>query len=140
MASIGTRLLTVEIDGTPYASEVTNVRITSAESDSDTVTFADAAAGGARDYKLAMTLIQDAATGSLWREVWDNAGDTVPFTIVPYGNTTASATQPHFEGSAVITEPDGDLLGGEANASTSAKFTVEVEWSCTAKPTIVTGA
>jgi len=138
MASIGTRLLTIEIDGLEYTSQVTNVRITSAESDSDTVTFADAASGGARDYKLAMTLLQDAATGSLWREVWDNAGDTVPFTIAPYGNAAPSAAEPHFQGSAVIKEPDGDLLGGEANASTSAKFSIEVEWDCTAKPVPVT--
>ena len=42
------------------------------------------------------------------------------------------------EGTVTIQEPDGDLLGGEANASTSAKFTVEVSWPFTAKPTRVT--
>lgn len=138
MTAIGTRLLTLKIDGEEYAAEVSNVRITSAESDSDFVTFADAAAGGARDYTLAMTMTQDLEDGSLWREVWDNPGTEVPFRIRPYGNTTASTGQSHFSGTAVITEPDGDFLGGEANASATAKMTIEVEWPCTARPTRAT--
>lgn len=136
MTALGTRMLTIDIDGTQYEAEVSNVRITSAESDSDFVTFADAAQGGARDYKLAMTLVQDMATGSLWREVWDNVGDTVPFTLAPYGNAAPATGQGHIVGSAVISEPDGDLIGGEANSSTTSRFTIDVEWSCTAKPTL----
>ena len=137
MAAIGTRLLTITIDSVDYTAQVSNVRITSAESDSDFVTFADAASGGARDYKLAMTMVQDAATGALWREVWDNAGDTVPFVVSPYGGT-AGVDTPTFSGSAVITEPDGDILGGDADKSTSARMTIDVEWPITAKPTITT--
>jgi hypothetical protein len=136
MAALGTRLLTLTIDGTAYTAQVSNVRITSAESDSDFVTFADAAAGGARAYTLAFTAVQDLATGSLWREVWDNAGDTVPFVIAPYGNASPAAGQGHITGSAVITEPDGDLVGGEANASTTARMVIECEWPCTAKPVL----
>ncbi|WP_156409701.1 hypothetical protein [Nocardioides sp. Soil796] len=83
-----------------------------------------------------MTLVQDLATGSLWREVWDNTGTEVPFTLAPYGNAAPAAGQGHVVGNAVISEPDGDLLGGEANASTTARFTIDVEWSCTAKPTL----
>ncbi len=39
---------------------------------------------------------------------------------------------------AVITEPDGPLLGGEADKSTTAKMIVEGEWPLTAKPVKVT--
>lgn len=138
MSALGTRLLTLEIDGTDFTAQVSNVRIVSGESDSDFVTFADAAAGGAREYKLAFTAVQDPAAGTLWDEVWTNAGDTVPFTIAPAGGAAPTVGTPHFEGSAVITEPDGDILGGEANASTTARFTFECEWVCTAKPTRVT--
>lgn len=140
MAQLGTRLLKLEIDGTEYTSQVSNVQLNSAESDSDFITFADAAAGGARDYTLVMTIVQDTAAGSLWREIWDNTGDTVPFTIYPAGGMTPSAADPSFEGSAVIKEPDGNLLGGEANTSTSSKFTVEVEWPCTARPVLTPAA
>lgn len=137
MAAIGTRKLKLEIDGTNYTPQVSNVRITSAEADSDFVTFEDAANGGARDYALVVTLVQDAAAGTLWREIFDSAGTDVPYTVMPYGNAVASAGEPHFEGTCTITEPDGDLLGGEANKSNTAKMTIEVTFPCTAKPTLV---
>jgi hypothetical protein len=139
MVALGTRLLTLDIDGTPFTAQVSNVRITSSAADSDFVSFADAANGGGRLYKLAMTAVQDPATGTLWDLVWTSVGDTVPFTLMPAGGSvTPTEAQPHFVGNAVVAEPDGDLLGGEANASTTSKFTFEVEWECTAKPVRVT--
>lgn len=132
------RLLTLDVDGSNKASEVSRCIVTSGEADSDFVSFADAAAGGGREYKLALTMAQDTAAGSLWSEIFDNVGDTVPFTIAPHGNETPSTEQPHFEGSAVISEPDGDWIGGEANPSTTAVLTTEVEWSLTGRPVKVT--
>lgn len=137
MTALGTRLLTLTIGATDYTAQVSNCRITSGEADTDFVSFTDAAAGGKREYKLAFTAVQDPATNTIWDLVWTQAGSTVAAVIKPAGGTTASATQPHFTGNVVITEPDGDLLGGEANASTTAKFTFEAEWSYTAKPTRV---
>jgi hypothetical protein len=134
MAAIGTRLLKLEIDGAEFTGQVSAARIVSGEGDTDFVTFADAAAGGAREYRIEFTAVQDAAAGSLWTEVFDNAGDTVPFTLMPYGNAVASATEPHFEGNAVISEPDGDLIGGEADASATARFTIDCSWVLTGKP------
>src|SRR5215216_5146622 len=111
MAGIGTRLLKIEIDAVEYTAEVSKAAITSGPSDSDFVTFANAAAGGARDYKLDFTAVQDAVAASLWSQVWLNAGDTVPCVLMPYGNATPTATEPHFEFDAVISEPDGDFIG-----------------------------
>jgi hypothetical protein len=137
MAALGTRLLTITVNGVAYTSSVSNATLTPNESDSDFVTFADAAAGGAFDWVLGFTAVQDLAAGSLWREMWDNAGDTVPFVLAPYGNATPAAGQGHIVGSAVITLPAGNaMLGGEANPSTTARFTVEAEWPCTAKPVL----
>lgn len=138
MAAVGTRKLTLEIDGTAYTAQVSNVRVTSAEADTDFLTFAEAAAGGGRDYALAITLTQDMAAGTLWTEIFENSGTDVPYSIAPYGNATPSTSEPHFEGTCTITEPDGDLLGGEANRSTTARMTVEVSFPCTGKPTRVT--
>ena len=36
--------------------------------------------------------------------------------------------------SAGVAGPDGDLLGGEANASTTSRFTFEAEFPLDAKP------
>lgn len=138
MAAIGTRKLTVTIDGDEVAPQVSAVAVNSAETDSDFVSFADAAAGGGRDYVLAMTMVQDAAADSLWDRIWSAAGTDVDVTVRPYGNAVASATEPHFTGTVTIREPDGTLLGGEADASNTARFTTEVEWPFLAKPTRVT--
>lgn len=138
MAAIGTRKLTLTIDGDEVAPEVSVAAVRSAETDSDFVTFADAAAGGGRTYVLGLTIAQDAAAGSLWSQIWDNAGTEVPVLVRPYGNAVATAAEPHFSGDVVISEPDGDLIGGEADASTTARFTTEVEWKFTAKPIRIT--
>jgi len=140
MAAIGTRKLKIQV-GTPpveYNMECSRVEVTSGETDSDFVSFADAAAGGGRDYALEFTAVQDAATASLWDQVWTAAGTEVLVTVAPYGNAAASPTEPHFEMTAVVSEADGTILGGEADASTSAKFTFECEWKLTAKPERIT--
>jgi hypothetical protein len=137
MAHIGSRKLTLEIDGEEVAPDVSAATIASEETDSDFVSFEQAASGGGRTYKLNLTLAQDAASDSLWSRIWDQAGQEVDAVIRPYGNTLPSASEPHFEGTVIVTEPDGDLLGGEADPSTTQVFTIEVEWTFKAKPTRV---
>ncbi|GAA0978212.1 hypothetical protein ENKNEFLB_02831 [Nocardioides aquaticus] len=134
MTALGTRLLTLTIGGEEYAAQVSNCRITTGEADSDFVSFAQAAAGGGREYKLAFTAVQDPDADTIWDLVWTQAGSTVAAVIKPNGGTVAGPATPHFTGNVVITEPDGDILGGEANASSTAKFTFEAEWTYTAKP------
>jgi hypothetical protein len=134
MAAIGTRKLTLTIDGDEVSAEVSSATITSKEAKSDFVSFADAAAGGSREYGLKLTFIQDATTASLWNQVWSAAGSDVVAVVRPYGNMAASATEPHFRGTVTITEPDGDFLGGDADPSSSARFVTEVEWVFTGKP------
>jgi hypothetical protein len=148
MAAIGTRALVLEMSTAAapttfvdYTAVVSTVKVVSAESDSDFVPFADAASGGAREYALELTLAQDLATGSLWRKIFDSAGTDVPFKMWPYGKPasgTPSVAQPSVNGTVQITEPDGDWIGGDADKSTTARFTTEVAWKLLAKPTIAT--
>lgn len=137
MTALGTRLLQLTIGGTDYTAQVSKAVITSGETDSDFVTFADAASGGGRTYRLEFTAVQDMESGTLWDEVWTAAGTSVAYILKPYGNAAASATQPHYTGNAVITEPDGDFIGGEADSSVSARMTFECSWVLDAKPTKV---
>lgn len=118
--------------------QVSKAVITSQEADSDFVTFANAAAGGAREYRLEFTAVQDMATLTLWDKVFTSSGTTIAYLLKPYGNSAASVGQPHYSGNVVITEPDGDFIGGEADASTTARMTFECAWVCDAKPTKVT--
>lgn len=138
MAALGTRLLTLSIGGTDYSAQVSKTVITSNPADSDFTTFAQAAAGGGREYRLEFTAVQDLATTTLWDKVWTVPGTTVAGLLKPYGNSAASVSQPHYTFNATITEPDGDFIGGEADASTTSRMTFECSWVLDAKPTKVT--
>jgi hypothetical protein len=132
---LGTRTLRIEIEGEEYTADVSSVTIETAPLSSDFVTFADAAAGGARQYTLKFKATQDPADpDSIWNLIWDHAGEDADVVINPYGGASPSVTNPQFEGTLTITEPDGVLLGGDANASTSARFTMDVSWVYKAKP------
>lgn len=137
MTAIGTRLLTLDVDGDEVTAQASKAVITSGAADSDFVSFADAANGGARQYALNIVAVQDVAADTVWDKVWSMAGQTVTCVVAPYGNVTASAGQPHYSCEAVISEPDGDFLGGEADESTSARMTFEVTWALEGKPTKV---
>lgn len=134
MTAPGTRILVLTIGGTDYTAQVSKAVITSGAADSDFVTFADAAAGGSREYRLEFTAAQDFASATLWNQVFTAAGTSVAFLLKPHGSAAASPTTPHFSGNVTITEPDGDFIGGEANASTTAKFLFECSWVLAAKP------
>jgi hypothetical protein len=134
---IGTRKTILKVGGTDYSAAVGKCVLTSDETDDAFVSFADALAGGRRDYKLALTLRQNTAADSLWYYIWSLAGTDVAYEFWPNGGgTTESADTPKITGTVTITEPDGDLVGGEANRSSTAVNIVEVEWLCTDKPTL----
>lgn len=133
---IGTRKTILKIASTDVSSEVSSVILTSGKKDSDFMSFTEALAGGARDYKLKLKIRQDTAAASLWYNMWSLLGTDVTYEFWPNGGTVASATAPKFSGSVTVMEPDGDFLGGDANASPTAVNIAEVEWVCTAKPTL----
>jgi hypothetical protein len=135
---LGTRALKLEIEGIDYSNAVSTVKVTSGESDSDFLTFAQAAAGGSRQYKLNLTLAQDLTASSLFRLILDHAGDEVDVVIRPNGGSAASPSQAQYTFTAIVSEPDGDLLGGDADTSTTARFTTEVEWEILDRPVLVT--
>ena len=141
MAEWGTRSLVLRVAGADYSATVSKCRIRAGETDADFVSFAEAAAGGARKYRLVMTLKQDNASSALWFFAWAQAGQTVAYEVWPNGrpaNGIATPTQPKFSGTVVVMEPDGDLIGGDADPSATKVFTSEFEWDCTAKPVLAT--
>jgi hypothetical protein len=134
---VGSRKQELYIDGVNVTAEVSSVILASAETDSEFVSFAEALAGGGRDYTLKITLRQDTATDSLWYVIWSAAGDDLEYEFWPNGGSpTPGASTPVLTGEVTISEPDGDLLGGEANTSPRVVQVTEVEWMCTDKPTL----
>lgn len=143
MPTLGTRKLVLRVDSTDFTDSVSNVRVVAGEKDSDFMSFLEASQGGAREYKLALTLKQATDTTSLWYYAWSEAGTDVAVEVWPNGRPVdgnATTTYPKVSGTVTIVEPDGDFLGGEANKSTTAVFTTEVEWTFTAKPTLDDGS
>lgn len=140
MPEIGTRALVLRVNGQDYTGTVSNVRVMAGDKDTDFVSYLEASQGGAREYKLALTLKQDTSATALWYLIWGSAGTDVATEVWPngYNAGVATTTYPKITGTVTITEPDGDLLGGEANKSTTARQKVDVEWTYTAKPTLVT--
>ncbi len=138
MAALNARSLIASIDGADITAQAFTVSISADDADTDDVTYAEAAAGGGRQYTLNLTLTQDMAADTGWSKIFSEAGTDVPVLIKPYGNATASATQPHFSGTVSIREPNGVLIGGDADATVTARQKIEVEWPFTAKPTKVT--
>lgn len=138
MAFADTRLLKIKIGATEYNASLTSCKITSAASDADFQSFADAAAGGSRVYTLEFTAAADYAASTLWDQVFSNSGTTVACTLNPYGVTTFAAGTPGFTFNAVISDPDGDYIGTDANPSATAKTTFSATWTLVAKPVRVT--
>lgn len=141
MSAIGGRKLNVKITaGSPssvlFAGYLTNARWNAADSDNDTLTFADAAEGGAKDYFFQGNALQDdGADGSaFWSFVENNVGASVGVTIMPQGNTTATTTQPHRTATCTVANFDGDYFGGEANSSATFKNVFDFSWPADAKP------
>lgn len=131
---LNTNRLTLTVSGNSVTPEVSKAVVGVGDSASDFVSFTMAATGGAKDWKLSLTFVQLA---QLWDLMDTAAGTVVPVVVRPYGNAVATALQPHWHGDITVTYPDGDYLGGEADASSTARFTVDVDWMFTDKPTKV---
>jgi hypothetical protein len=121
--------LSLTIAGTEYKDNLISVTIVNEEGDTDTVTFADLAAGGAVDWTMEVEAIGDYRSDSLWGYIWANGGTTAAYVLKPYGNATASATQPHFSGNLTVGAPA--QIGGTADET----FTFEYTFTLTGKPT-----
>lgn len=126
--------LTLKVEGTDYAPDITSCTITNEAADGDVVTFADAAGEGARKFLLNISAIQSTDSASLWAYIWDNAGDTVAYIYAPHGNATASATQPHFTGTVKVGPKP--TIGGAAGAGNTYVF--DTSWEIVTGPTKIT--
>ncbi len=130
---LGNRL-GLTIAGTDYWSDLASYELAPSDSDSDVLTFADAASGSSSAWTLKGKAIVSFDNGSFWDYVWANAGKTVGFVLAPLGNKTATAKAPHFKGNVKIgTKPS---VSSEAGDSKGAVF--EFEWKVEGEPEKVT--
>lgn len=131
MTALGTRELVLSIGGTDYDAEVSNVEIFPRKAESDLTTFAEAKAGGKKEWVLKFKAVQDLAEDTLWDLVWSSSGTLIACEVKPAGGEVG---KPKFSGNVTIVESDGTLVGGDADASTSSRWTFDAEWVWEAKP------
>jgi hypothetical protein len=112
-----------EIGGVDYACDATAVNLELGDAPGDVRTFCEVSVG--KQWALTLDGITSGDSASLYRVLWDNYGTEVAFTIAPYGNASATATQPHYEGTVVFSElPPLALTAGEVS---SFSVTLEVD-------------
>ena len=96
------------------------------------VTFAQARAGGSKVWKLMGTAVQGS---SIWNQVFDHAGDEVPVSLRPAGAASPGVgLAGWFNAVAIISIPNGVVLGGDADADPTARFTFDFEFVLKDKP------
>lgn len=127
---LGTRSLTLLVDGIPRTADVSDCRIVSGPVPEGRRRLCTLG----REYRLQATVAQDLSTDSLWDMVWSRAEEQVDIDLRPAGGAVPTEDQPWFVGTVTITEPDGDLLGGQADASPGSRFTFGIDWVFTDKP------
>ena len=87
-----------EIGATDYACDATNVELSLQDAPGDVQTFCELRVGG--EWTLTLEGLTSGDATSLYQILWANFGTEVAFTIAPNGNATASANEPHYEGTA----------------------------------------
>ena len=107
--------------GTDYSGDIKRAEIV--PSDKKDLSYGELARGDTQDFTLSLEIFEDLASGGLWRFLYDNAGETVAAVIRPYGNASASASEPFIVGDVKIRTKPG--VGGEA--SLDGRFTASVD-------------
>jgi len=100
--------------------QASSVVMDNEEANGDVTTFADAAAGGARQHFFQITAVQSLAAESYWRYLWENTGEEGTFSFAPAGNAVASASEPIFTGTLKVGPKPS--IGGAAGATTTHTF------------------
>jgi hypothetical protein len=127
--------LALSFGGTEFWADHTKYELDNEAADGGKTTFADAAAGGGRQFFLSLAAIQSTQAASFWRFAWANTGNVVAYRLAPHGNAVASPDEPHFVGTVKIgAKPK---IGGEA--SEDGEFDFEIRWDCQEEPTLDVG-
>jgi hypothetical protein len=110
-----------KIGATDYACDANMVELTLGDAPGDVQTFCETRVGG--EWALQLDGITSGESTSLYRILWDNFGTEVAFVIAPNGNATASANEPHYEGTVIFDQ----LPPLSLNSNETSLFSVTLE-------------
>lgn len=111
------------IGATEYACDATVVNLELQDAPGDVQTFCEQRVGG--EWALTLEGITSGDATSLYRVLWANFGSTATFTIAPNGNATATADEPHYEGTVKFDQLPPLALNSNETATFSVTLTVD---------------
>ena len=111
------------IGATDYACDATMVDLVLQDAPGDVQTFCEQRVGG--EWALTLEGITSGDATSLYRVLWENFGTTAGFTIAPNGNATATAAEPHYEGTVKFDQLPPLSLTTNETATFSVTLTVD---------------
>ena len=89
-----------KIGATDYACDATLVELALQDAPGDVQTFCEYRVGG--QWTLQLDGIASGDVASLYQVLWANFGTKVAFSIAPNGNSSATADEPIYEGTAIF--------------------------------------
>lgn len=121
---IAANRLALEIDGVDYWMDASSVVLDNEPADEELMELTD---GFAQWFLWFFEVegIQSTETDSLWRFLFHNVGQLVPFSYAPHGNQEPTPDQPHLVGECRIMHPP--RLGGQAQRKGSYEFEMRLE-------------
>jgi len=129
-----TRAQSFTIDGTDFANQAASATIKGSPGKDRML----GEVAPENEYAIEITAGQDLTVQSLWYLMFTRVNEQVSVVLKPYGNDDEpSETQPWVSVNAWVAEPDGDLIGGAADTSTTTKRMFSVSWACD-RPVLIT--
>lgn len=122
-----TRVQSFSIDDVDYSLQAASATIKGTPGDFRPL----GAAAPDSEYSIEITAGQDLTAASLWHVAFTQANTEVLVMMRPYGNDDEpTALKPWVYTMASVAEPDGDLIGGGPETSTTKKRTFTITWPC----------
>lgn len=131
----GNKGIVFKLGGTAFDQDVKKVGITTEDKDESDLTFAEAAAGDLKDFKVAVTAINSTQAGSFWKHLWDNPGLEEACIYGPHGNAVPTADKPHF--GLTVKATGKPPIEQEAKA-TNERMNFDYEFDVTVAPVLIT--
>lgn len=101
-----------KIGSTDYACDANMVELSLSDAPGGQQTFCEVQP--LQEWKLALEGITSGDTASLYQVLFANYGTEVAFSVAPYGNTTATSTQPIYTGTVIFDQlPPLSLTSGD---------------------------
>jgi hypothetical protein len=123
MSAINARSMKLKIGSTTYG-DFTKAELTS--DDKKDVTFGEIQSSDTKIFSLEITFLQDFASGSIWKALYDATGD-LAVTLIPYGNAAPAVGQEHVTFTATVLEKP--TIGGSADVD--GRFTSDAKLKLT---------